>query len=564
VTLSSSLPVDREFCTLFDANYLPRGIALYRSLESVAGDFRLRVFCMDQVTKQVLGRLALPKLTAIALDDLEAHDEALKSVKPTRTQVEYCWTATPAICLASLGREPELEAITYVDADLMFFADPAELFDELGDDSILLTEHRYSPEWRYHEARRGRFNVQFMTFRRDERGTAALRWWRERCLEWCYDRIEDGKMGDQGYLNDWPERFAGVHVLQHPGGGLAPWNVSGHQLARNNGRVTVDARPLVFFHYHGLGLHSGPSLGFLARLPNGYRVTPPFIWTSRYPIGSEERTLVWEPYLARLASAAEEVRAVGGPQEPSVSSPPATAVLADTLRQVLPSRARRAAAGVRRAARRRGAEDSWKNPDVVEHHRSLVLRELADPEAVPPFRAFTTAIETLLRERALPDPARLLDFGCGLGHYGELLERSFPGRFDYVGCDYSPEMVEAARRQWPGREFEVNDLFANRLDLGSFDVILAGALLDVVGELDRGLDTLLATPVPHIVLHRQRITDGPSRTEVASGYPGQTTFRTFLNLDDLEAAARRHGRRLSHRFDVSGDTKTFLIEYTAA
>ncbi len=73
-----------------------------------------------------------PNLEAISLSELEAHDRELLEVKPTRGPVDYLLTATPSICLYSLEREPSLEAITYLDADLMFFRDPAPLFEELG------------------------------------------------------------------------------------------------------------------------------------------------------------------------------------------------------------------------------------------------------------------------------------------------------------------------------------------------------------------------------------------------------------------------------------------------
>ena len=95
---------------------------------------------------------------------------------------------------------------------------------------------------------------------------------------------------------------------------------------------------------------------------------------------------------------------------------------------------------------------------------SLAEQQLANPEDVAPYRTFLEAIERLVREERLPEPARLLDFGCGVGHYSELLERYFPGRFAYTGCDFSEPMLAAARARWPEREFVVNDLFANELD----------------------------------------------------------------------------------------------------
>lgn len=301
-----------EFCTLFDANYLPRGLVLYRSLERHCDEFRLRVFCMDERTKEILDRLRLPRLKAIGLDELESHDHDLLAVKPTRSQVEYCWTATPAVCAFALETEPDLEAITYLDADLMFFRDPEPIWQELGDDSTLIVPHRYAPRLQADESASGIYNVEFLTFRRDERGLEALHWWRDRCLEWCYARVEDGKMGDQKYLDDWPERFEGVHVLEHPGGGLAPWNVERYELARRNGSVLVDDRELVFYHYHALRLYRGARVArALGPLAGEYRSTTgpfPFVWTAHYPIGRTERELVWDPYIRELGHAMQEVQ----------------------------------------------------------------------------------------------------------------------------------------------------------------------------------------------------------------------------------------------------------------
>jgi hypothetical protein len=61
---------------------------------------------------------------------------------------------------------------------------------------------------------------------------------------------------NQGYLNLWPERYGQVHIVQHPGSNLAPWNVDGHVLARDSGRIAVDGQPLIFYHFSGVSRNS--------------------------------------------------------------------------------------------------------------------------------------------------------------------------------------------------------------------------------------------------------------------------------------------------------------------
>lgn len=237
----------RYYCTLFDRNYLFKGVALYRSLEAFGGDFILHILCMDDVTYDVLTRMNLTRSRLIRRDDFE--DPDLLRVKPSRSVAEYCWTCTPSLPLYVLRTQPDIDLITYLDADLFFFSTPEPIFTELGNQSILLVEHKFAPRFA-DLAVNGKFNVEWLTFRRDESGLAALTWWRERCIEWCFYRVEDGKLGDQKYLDDWPERFRGVHVLKHLGGGVAPWNMSNYEIALQDGHIYVDKIPLIFFHFH--------------------------------------------------------------------------------------------------------------------------------------------------------------------------------------------------------------------------------------------------------------------------------------------------------------------------
>jgi hypothetical protein len=267
---------------------------------------------MDGRAYDVLQQLDLPRLIAIPLGELERHDPRLAAVKADRTQLEYCWTATPCIARYCFDREPHLDAITYVDSDIYFFSSPEPLFAELGDNSIQIVPHRYAPEHRHFEATSGIYNVEWLIFRRDARGLEALDWWRERCLEWCYYRVEDGKLGDQKYLDDWPERFEGVSVLQHVGGGLAPWNVSAYALSERDGQVWVDDVPLVFYHCHSLKLFHPPARNSRRRRSTRLRpaTSGSFFWASNYPPSRLEERLVWEPYLAAINRALELARTV--------------------------------------------------------------------------------------------------------------------------------------------------------------------------------------------------------------------------------------------------------------
>lgn len=241
------------FCTLFNSYYLTRGLALYHSLKNTCTNFTLYVFAFDNQTYEYLTNASLPGLIPVSLQQFE--DAELLKVKPTRSFAEYCWTSTSSAILWVLNNT-DAAACTYLDADLFFFHSPQLLLSELQEnDSVLITSHNYTP--RYDQsALSGKYCVQFMHFKKNVDGLTALNWWREQCLAWCYNRHEDGKFGDQKYLDDWPQRFKGICELEHKGW-LAPWNVQQYNLINsdiNQIEYRPDSKkyPCVFFHFHGV------------------------------------------------------------------------------------------------------------------------------------------------------------------------------------------------------------------------------------------------------------------------------------------------------------------------
>lgn len=214
-----------HYVTLFDSLFLPQGIALHTSMERHVKDYTLWILCVDDQAHEILSKLNLPNVRLLQLSKLETAD--LLTVKPLRTKGEYCWTLTPFAPRFVFEADVNVTRVTYLDADLWFRKNPAAIFREFESSGkqVLITDHAYAPQYDQ-SATSGQYCVQFMTFNRDG-GEIVREWWEERCIEWCYARFENGKFGDQKYLDDWPERFINtVHVMQNKEWILAPWSAA--------------------------------------------------------------------------------------------------------------------------------------------------------------------------------------------------------------------------------------------------------------------------------------------------------------------------------------------------
>jgi len=234
--------VIEHYVTLFDSLFLPQGLALHLSMERHIKTYTLWILCVDDETYEVLQKLSLHNVRLLQLSKLET--EELLRVKSGRSKGEYCWTLTSFSPRFVFEHDQRVERVTYIDADLWFRKNPAAIFREFEASGkyVLITDHAYAPEYDQ-SATSGQFCVQFMIFNRDG-GEVVRKWWEERCVEWCYARFEDGKFGDQKYLDDWPERFAdSVYVLQQKELMQAPWNA-----------IRYPYGQCAAYHFHGLRL----------------------------------------------------------------------------------------------------------------------------------------------------------------------------------------------------------------------------------------------------------------------------------------------------------------------
>ena len=267
-----------HFVTLFDNLFLPQGLALHISMERNAGNYTLWILCIDDTVFDVLSKINLPNVRLLQLSQLETKE--LKNVKMERTSGEYCWTTTPFTPKFVFDSDNSVNRVTYVDADLWFMKNPKPIFQEFEESgkNILITDHGYSPEYDLTE-KSGQYCVQFITFARGD-GEIVRQWWEERCIEWCFARFENGKYGDQKYLDNWPEMFPKhVHILSKKEWTLAPWNAN--RFPYSGG---------IFWHFHELRLTEK-------------RSKPLVQFVTSYSIPPITRKQIYKPYLEDLSVA---------------------------------------------------------------------------------------------------------------------------------------------------------------------------------------------------------------------------------------------------------------------
>jgi hypothetical protein len=274
-----------NFVTILDSNFLPQGLALAHSLRQFSKNYRLWVVCIDAKAFEVLSKVQFENIIPIHLTDHET--SALLKVKDQRSRGEYCWTLTPFSFRFVFDIDPEVERVTYVDSDVFFFADPAPIFTELdlSSRSVLITEHAYSSE-NDQTASSGIYCVQFLVMHRN--AEMIRRWWEARCLEWCYAKHEDGKFGDQKYLEAWEDMFPGmVHVMANREWIQAPWNAN-----------RFDCNKLLAWHFHDTRL---------VAFENGIK-----IWRGLYPLPFKNVQKVYFSYYRELKIACEVIYSVSG------------------------------------------------------------------------------------------------------------------------------------------------------------------------------------------------------------------------------------------------------------
>lgn len=244
-----------DFCTLFDSFYLDKGLTMYQSLVDTGCDFNLYILAMNDKCYDILKDKKLAGIIPIALEDFM--DDDLRRVKAERSRAEFCWTCSSCLLRYILKAYPQVELITYIDADLYFYNNPKVLIDEFlaSGKSASIIEHRFDNSRYSAELKKnsGKYCVEFNSFKNNAEGIKVLDDWRKKCIDACSSTADGESFGDQKYQDTWTTDYTCIHETRHLGAGIAPWNISQYRYAgKNQVRMGKEKTPIdiIFYHYH--------------------------------------------------------------------------------------------------------------------------------------------------------------------------------------------------------------------------------------------------------------------------------------------------------------------------
>lgn len=242
-----------NYCTIFSRDSLYRGLLFYRSLKNHDKDFRLFIVFLHDEVRQLVERMRLENTVLINHSVIESGDEGLRSVMGTRGDQEYAWTLKAPMMLHIFKNYPNVESLVYIDGDVEFYSSPEPIFEELQKYSLLLTRERFyiqdNEAW-YENY--GKYNGGFLAFNRNQSSMQILEWLRDKCLGWCFNRVEDGKYGDQKFIDEIETHFQGVGISKNMGINTTAWYSHASVMEARDGRFYVNEVPITFYHYSGM------------------------------------------------------------------------------------------------------------------------------------------------------------------------------------------------------------------------------------------------------------------------------------------------------------------------
>jgi ubiquinone/menaquinone biosynthesis C-methylase UbiE len=202
-------------------------------------------------------------------------------------------------------------------------------------------------------------------------------------------------------------------------------------------------------------------------------------------------------------------------------------------RRILPS------AGYRRIDREEllalaAAPSAWTNPRSAEWQQRAYDRLLAEMGAGNPRADFRIAAEAV--DAVGFDRPTLLEVSCGGGYHSAVFAALARAKPHYIGSDYSPAMLDSARRRFPGIDVRQGDTTQLPFEDDSFDIVFEGVSLMHIPDYRKAIAEIARVARSHAIFHCLPIFDAHPTEHLFKYAYGEPATETIFSRAEVEQA----------------------------
>lgn len=146
---------------------------------------------------------------------------------------------------------------------------------------------------------------------------------------------------------------------------------------------------------------------------------------------------------------------------------------------------------------------AWEAQSCADQQGELAVREVSkwkNGGPVKPFDVFREMVESVFGHSST---FRLLEVGCGTGHYSQVLWHLWPHAI-YAGLDYSPAMIQTAMKMFKSQY----DIFIRGeaeilpFSEGTYDVVVLGSVLGCCNDWRAAINEAFRVSSKYVLMHR--------------------------------------------------------------
>jgi len=194
--------------------------------------------------------------------------------------------------------------------------------------------------------------------------------------------------------------------------------------------------------------------------------------------------------------------------------------------------------------------DTWRIWDnEVEYGNLLFKRAIG---ALPEMES-SKATAKILKDLFSPND-RILDVGCGAGHYLRSLRRYIQKPFSYTGVDATAAYITLATDAWRSNKqasFQVADVFSLPFDDGDYDIVMSCNLFLHLPSIREPLNELLRVSRKNVLI---RTMVGERSFRIKEVYSPETHPKSFSGPPDEDEFDNNGEPYSFHYYNIYSNT----------